>query len=101
MTRGLRGPDHPEDRHNRALLRQRWKQYLDPDISDYCLLAEIEAGEGKTWHWLRDVPEEIVRRYELPDRRTVVRSETTSLTTSLPFWRDCTHREGDPAPRQL
>jgi lipopolysaccharide biosynthesis protein/GT2 family glycosyltransferase/ADP-heptose:LPS heptosyltransferase/tetratricopeptide (TPR) repeat protein len=74
VTRGLRGPDHPEDMHNRALLAKRWSQYLVPDISDYLHLAEIEAREGKTWRWLRDVPPEIVARYAASSLRVLSRS---------------------------
>ncbi len=64
VTRGVREEDHPEDMHNRALLRRRWSKYIAPDISDYRLLAEIEAAEGRTWHWLAEVPPGIVARYD-------------------------------------
>jgi hypothetical protein len=68
VTRGVREEDHPEDVRNRTLLRRRWGKYITPDISDYFLLAEIEAAEGRTWHWLPEVPAEIVARYD-PSRR--------------------------------
>jgi lipopolysaccharide biosynthesis protein/GT2 family glycosyltransferase/ADP-heptose:LPS heptosyltransferase/tetratricopeptide (TPR) repeat protein len=74
QTRGLRGPDHPEDFHNRAILGARWEVFLQPDIEDYCLLAAIEAAEGKTWRWLQEVPKEIIVRYESPTRRTPIRA---------------------------
>lgn len=72
-TRGLRDDAHPEDTYNRKILRERWSKYLDPDISDYCLLAEIERAEKRTWHWLQEVPPDIVARYDSPERRTVGR----------------------------
>jgi GT2 family glycosyltransferase len=68
LTRGIRDEYHPEDVHNRSLLNERWSKYLTPDIGDYRLLAEIEAGEGRGWHWLRDVPAEVVARYEKSER---------------------------------
>jgi hypothetical protein len=73
VTRGLRDEHHPEDVYNRSILRDRWSKYLAPDISDYCLLAEIEAGEGETWRWLRDVPTDIIARYDSWDNRAVGR----------------------------
>jgi hypothetical protein len=73
VTRGRRDEHHPEEKYNRDILRQRWSKYLAPDISDYYLLAEIEAGEGKTWRWLQDVPPGTVARYDLPERRAVGR----------------------------
>jgi len=72
-TRGLRDDSHPEDTYNRRILRERWSKYLDPDISDYCLLAEIEAEEKTTWRWLQEVPQDIVARYDSPDRRAAAR----------------------------
>jgi GT2 family glycosyltransferase len=69
LTRGLREETHPEDMHNRSLLHRRWAKYLVPDIMDYHLLAEIEEAEGKTWHWLAEVPPDIVARYDIIKRR--------------------------------
>ena len=74
VTRGVREEDHPEDVRNRTLLRRRWGKYIIPDISDYFLLAEIEAAEGRTWHWLPEVPAEIVARYDASRRRAADRS---------------------------
>jgi GT2 family glycosyltransferase/ADP-heptose:LPS heptosyltransferase len=71
VTRGRRGEEHPEDMNNRALLRRRWEDYLTPDISDYYLLGEIEAAEGRSWFWLRDVPAEVISRYDAPQLRRV------------------------------
>jgi GT2 family glycosyltransferase/ADP-heptose:LPS heptosyltransferase len=73
LTRGLRDETHPEDVHNRKLLGERWARYMVPDVGDYMLLAAIEAEEGRGWRWLRDVPPELVERYDTVDRRTPVR----------------------------
>ena len=72
-SRGLRGQDHPDDVYNRERLRRRWEKYLASDISDYCLLAEIEAGEGRTWRALDEVPAEIRDKYNTPEARAVGR----------------------------
>jgi GT2 family glycosyltransferase/ADP-heptose:LPS heptosyltransferase/predicted SAM-dependent methyltransferase len=72
-TRGLRDDFHPEDAYNRKLLLERWSKYLRPDISDYFLLAEIEAEQRESWYWLQDVPSDIAARYDSPDRRTTGR----------------------------
>ncbi len=74
VTRGRRDEHHPEEIHNRNILRQRWGKYLGPDISDYYLLAEIEAEERTAWNWLQNVPAEIVARYDSPERRAVGRT---------------------------
>jgi GT2 family glycosyltransferase/ADP-heptose:LPS heptosyltransferase/Tfp pilus assembly protein PilF len=71
VTRGRRAEEHPEEMNNRSLLRQRWEDYLIPDIADYYLLGEIEAGEGRSWLWLRDVPQEVISRYASPRLRSV------------------------------
>jgi GT2 family glycosyltransferase/predicted SAM-dependent methyltransferase len=73
LTRGLRDEDDAEDSQNRRLLHQRWTKYMLPDISDYCLLAEIEAAEGKSWLWLKDVPADIRKRHDTTTRRAVGR----------------------------
>jgi GT2 family glycosyltransferase len=62
VTRGMRDESHPEEVYNRRLLRQRWEKYLTSDIGDYEVLAEIEAEEGKCWHWLYDVPTNLVAK---------------------------------------
>lgn len=73
LSRGLRDENHPVDVFNRDLLIQRWEKYLTPDIADYCLLAEIEEGESKTWNWLADVPPDIVAQYDSSSARQVGR----------------------------
>jgi GT2 family glycosyltransferase/ADP-heptose:LPS heptosyltransferase len=113
VTRGLRDEHHPEDVYNRRILRQHWSKYLGPDVSDYCLLGEIEAGEGKTWRWLRDVPMELVARYDSPERRAVGRPPFRVQVGSgsrpevgylhldgsgLPQRVDITHNAGAPLP---
>lgn len=72
-SRGTRNLEDPDDRFNRNRLRERWRKYLVPDISDYCLLAEIESAEGRTWRALDEVPEEIRARYDTPQNRAVGR----------------------------
>ena len=72
-SRGLRGQDHPDDIYNRERLRRRWEKYLAPDISDYCLLAEIEAAEGQTWRALDEVPAPIREKHNTAEARAVGR----------------------------
>ena len=74
MTRGLRDEYHPEEKYNRSILVERWGKYLSPDIPDYCLLAEIEAGEGRSWRWLREVRPGNRSALRYPERRRVGRS---------------------------
>jgi GT2 family glycosyltransferase/ADP-heptose:LPS heptosyltransferase len=69
VTRGIHDDSHPEDTYNRKILRERWSKYLTPDISDYCLLAEIERAERKSWRCLREVPRDIVLRHDASDPR--------------------------------
>src|SRR5262249_25130785 len=64
LTRGLRDEHHPEDTYNRRILRERWSKYLGSDINDYGLLERIEHDEGKTWFWLKDVPRDIIQRFD-------------------------------------
>jgi GT2 family glycosyltransferase/ADP-heptose:LPS heptosyltransferase len=70
LSRGLRDEHHPEDTYNRRILRERWSKYLVPDINDYRLLEKIEGEEGKTWRWLKDVPSDIIERFEATSRDT-------------------------------
>jgi len=83
VTRGIRDEHHPEELFSRKLLRERWSKYLVPDISEYLLLAEIEAAEGRIWRWLQDVPEELVVRYRAAaathDRFAVDRGRPISI----------------------
>lgn len=72
-TRGRRPIDDPDDNYNRGLLRKRWSKLLVGDASDYRLLAEIEAGEQKTWLCLNEVPAEIRSKYDSAENRQVGR----------------------------
>jgi GT2 family glycosyltransferase/ADP-heptose:LPS heptosyltransferase/predicted SAM-dependent methyltransferase len=72
-SRGLRDLANPDDVYNRDRLRRRWGRYLVPDISDYCLLAEIESAEGQTWQALDDVPPALRAKYDSAELRAVGR----------------------------
>jgi GT2 family glycosyltransferase/ADP-heptose:LPS heptosyltransferase/predicted SAM-dependent methyltransferase len=72
-SRGLRDLANPDDVYNRDRLRQRWGKYLVSDIGDYCLLAEIESAEEKTWPALEDVPPALRAKYDTPELRAVGR----------------------------
>jgi GT2 family glycosyltransferase/ADP-heptose:LPS heptosyltransferase/predicted SAM-dependent methyltransferase len=72
-SRGLRGLDDSDDVFNRERLRGRWAKYLTPDIDDFCLLAEIEAAEGRTWPALEDVPADLREKYDSSLSRSVGR----------------------------
>jgi predicted SAM-dependent methyltransferase len=72
-TRGRRDQADADDTFNRETIKKRWKDNLHEDISDYCLLGEIESHEKRTWRWLQDVPQDIIARYDSKMARQVGR----------------------------
>ena len=69
FTRGRWEGEHPQESQNRALLLQRWSAFMTSDMSDYCLLAAIEQGEGSSWLRLQDVPAALRSKYDTADGR--------------------------------
>ena len=70
-SRGRRDLGHEDDVFNRKVLSDRWAKYLVADVSDYCLLGEIEAAEKRTWLQLCDVPVELRNKYDSEEARQV------------------------------
>jgi len=73
VSRGRWDAHHPVEARNRALLRQRWSNVMNVNISDYSLLAVIEGAEGKTWLRLDDVPPDVRAKYDTPENRRFAR----------------------------